>query len=117
MRAIDALVGEWTRTLDAGALAGVLQAAEVPSSRVYTIADIYDDPHYAAREMLVRVPHPGLGHTTQAGVVPKLSATPGAIRHTGPEIGADTVEVLRGLGLTDTRIAELEAARTLRSST
>jgi crotonobetainyl-CoA:carnitine CoA-transferase CaiB-like acyl-CoA transferase len=117
MRAIDALVGDWTRTLDAGALADVLQAAEVPSSRVYTIADIYDDPHYAAREMLVRVPHPSLGHTTQAGVVPKLSATPGAIRHTGPEIGADTAEVLRGLGLTDARIAELEAARTLRSST
>lgn len=117
MRAIDALVGDWTRTLDAGTLADVLQAAEVPSSRVYTIADIYDDPHYAAREMLVRVPHPSLGHTTQAGVVPKLSATPGAIRHTGPEIGADTAEVLRGLGLTDARIAELEAARTLRSST
>jgi crotonobetainyl-CoA:carnitine CoA-transferase CaiB-like acyl-CoA transferase len=110
MRAIDALVGDWTRTLDTAALAVVLQEAEVPSSPVYTIADIYADPHYAARDMLVKVPHPQLGHTTQAGIVPKLSATPGAIRHTGPDVGADTVEVLRGLGLSDERIAELRAA-------
>ncbi|MES2186343.1 MAG: CoA transferase [Pseudomonadota bacterium] len=113
MRAIDALVADWTRTLDTAALELLLQQAEVPSSRIYTIADIYRDPHYAARDMLVRVPHPVLGHTTQAGVVPKLSATPGGIRHTGPETGADTIEVLRKLGLDEAEIAGLLARKTV----
>lgn len=117
MKAIDAIVAEWTRTLDTATLASVLQAAEVPSSPIYTIADIYADPHYAARDMLVKVPHPQLGHTTQAGIVPKLSGTPGAIRHTGPDIGADTAEVLRGMGLSDSQIQELEAAQVIRTRT
>jgi crotonobetainyl-CoA:carnitine CoA-transferase CaiB-like acyl-CoA transferase len=47
----------------------------------------------------------------QAGIVPKLSATPGAIRHTGPETGADTVDVLRELGLDEERIRQLLRAR------
>jgi crotonobetainyl-CoA:carnitine CoA-transferase CaiB-like acyl-CoA transferase len=46
-----------------------------PTSRVYTIADIYADPHFAARGMLAQVPHPTLGHTTQTGVLPRLSGT------------------------------------------
>ena len=107
MRAIDAIVAAWTGSLEGDELERRLQAAEVPSSRIYTIADIYRDPHYAAREMLVKVAHPTEGHTVQAGIVPKLSATPGAIRHTGPETGADTVEVLRELGLDEERIRRL----------
>ncbi len=117
MKAIDTIVGDWTRTLDTAALAAALQAAEVPSSPIYTIADIYADPHYAARDMLVQVPHPQLGHTTQAGIVPKLSATPGSIRHTGPDIGADTLDVLRGIGLSDAQIQQLEAAQVIRTHT
>jgi formyl-CoA transferase len=107
MRAIDAIVAVWTGSLQGNELERLLQEAEVPSSRIYTIADIYQDPHYAARDMLMKVPHPTEGHTTQAGIVPKLSATPGAIRHTGPDIGADTVDILRTLGLDDDRIRRL----------
>ena len=114
MKEIDGIIAEWTRSVDGAELEIILRNAEVPSSRVYTIADIYEDPHYAAREMLVEVPHPSLGHTTQVGVVPKLSATPGAIRHTGPEIGADTREVLqKNLGLDDARIDALIARHTV----
>ncbi len=113
MKAIDALVAQWTRTLDALPLEALLRQAEVPSSRIYTIADIYQDPHYAARDMLVQVPHPQLDHTTQVGVVPKLSATPGGIRHTGPAIGADTDAVLRSLGLRDEQIAALRQSGTV----
>ena len=95
MRALDAIVASWTQRFEGSELEAMLQAAEVPSSRVYTIADIYADPHFAARAMLQPVPHPVLGHTTQAGVVPRLSATPGRIRHTGPELGAHTEAVRR----------------------
>lgn len=110
MRAIDAIVAEWTRSWDAATLEAMLRGAEVPTSRVYTIADIYADPHFAARQMLQRVPHPVLGHTTQAGVVPRLSATPGGIRHTGPDLGADGRDILRrALGLSDEAIDALIA--------
>ena len=92
-----------------------LREGEVPTTRVYTIADIYADPHFAARAMLPQVPHPVLGHTTQAGVVPRLSATPGAVRHTGPDLGADTRAVLCDeLGLSTERMDELAAAGALR---
>ncbi|WP_295529315.1 CoA transferase, partial [uncultured Pseudacidovorax sp.] len=90
MQALDALIAQWTASFDGAELEAMLQEAEVPASRIYTIADIFQDPQFAARAMLQQVPHPALGHTTQAGVVPRLSATPGRIRHTGPELGAHT---------------------------
>ena len=98
MLALDTIIAEWSRGIDGPVLEEMLRKAEVPSSRVYTIVDIYSDPHYKARNMLAEVPHPALGHTTQIGIVPRLSATPGAIRRTGPEIGADQDEVLASIG-------------------
>src|SRR3546814_6458681 len=87
MAALDALISDWTRQHDAESLERLLIAESIPASRLYTIADIYDDPHYAERGMLVRVPHATLGHTPQAGLVPKLSRTPGHIRPTRPALG------------------------------
>jgi crotonobetainyl-CoA:carnitine CoA-transferase CaiB-like acyl-CoA transferase len=115
MKDIDALIADWTRQHDAEPLEALLREGEVPTTRVYTIADIYADPHFRARDMLQAVPHPVLGHTTQSGVVPRLSATPGGIRHTGPDLGADTGAVLaEDLGLSTERIAELAAAGAIR---
>ncbi|MDB5804264.1 MAG: CoA transferase [Betaproteobacteria bacterium] len=105
----NGVVGEWTRTLPADEIVRVLVEAEVPVSRVNTIADIYEDPHYKAREMLVQVPHPTLGHTTQHGIVPKLSDTPGKIVRSGPDYAQDTREVLqRELGLSDEELDQLQ---------
>jgi len=109
MAALDALIADWSGRFQSDALEQRLIEHSIPASRIYTIADIYKDPHYAARDMLVEVPHPELGHTTQAGIVPKLSRTPGGIRHTGPATGADTERILRGLGLDDARIADLKS--------
>jgi crotonobetainyl-CoA:carnitine CoA-transferase CaiB-like acyl-CoA transferase len=107
MVALDAIINAWAQTIDAPDLEKLLLDAEVPTSRVYTIADIYGDVHYRSRHMLVEVPHPELGHTTQIGVVPRMSATPGSIRHTGPEVGADSDEVLASLGYDAEQIALL----------
>lgn len=103
MKALDALIADWTRGLDAAELEALLLRAEVPATRVYTVADIYRDEHFAARRMLQEVPHPELGHTTQIGVVPRLSATPGRIRHSGPELGADTASIRQELGFRSVR--------------
>ena len=56
--------------------------------------DIFADPHYRAREMLVDVEDEQLGRITVTGIVPKLSETPGAVRWAGRTNGADTGEVL-----------------------
>ena len=107
MKELDTIIGNWTRQYEGEPLEEMLLSASVPASRVFTIADIYKDPHFVAREMLVKVAHPTLGHTTQAGVVPKLSRTPGSIKHTGPSIGADTRNVLQDIGLTQEQINTL----------
>ncbi len=90
----DALVAEWTQTLDLAQAEAALDQAKVPASRIYTVEDIFNDPHYAARDMLVEVEDAELGPVTVPGVVPKLSGTPGRIRWAGHDIGDDTADVL-----------------------
>ena len=110
MKAIDAIISQWSQGFDAAALEELLRQGEVPTSRVYTIADIYDDPHFAARGMLTQVAHPILGHTTQSGIVPRLSATPGVIRQTGPKLGENGLDILSNdLHLDAQRIQHLTA--------
>ncbi len=110
MKAIDAIIGAWTRSFDAPQLEALLREGEVPSTRVFTIADIYADPQFRAREMLLSVPHNRLGQTTQTGVVPRLSSTPGSVRHSGPDVGADGVDILtHDLGMPPDRVQALLA--------
>lgn len=111
MRAIDAIIADWSRGHDAASLLTLLHQAQVPSTLVYTIADIFKDPHFHARQMLQQVPHEQLGHTTQAGVVPRLSGTPGGIYRSGPSLGADSADVLqRELHLSPERVQALVAS-------
>ncbi|WP_020647888.1 CaiB/BaiF CoA transferase family protein [Solimonas variicoloris] len=114
--ALDAEIGAWTAARDAAEIGAQLDAAGVPCSRVYTLADAAHDPHYAAREMLLRAPHSHFGELLQVGIVPKLSATPGAVRWSGPELSADTRAVLaERLGLSDAELDALEAEAVIRS--
>lgn len=91
---VDSLVEAWTRQHGAKEIQRLLMDAEVPVAPVYTIADIFEDQHFRAREMLMRIPHPKLGEVTVPGVVPKLSRTPGRVVKAGSGIGGDTREVL-----------------------
>jgi crotonobetainyl-CoA:carnitine CoA-transferase CaiB-like acyl-CoA transferase len=112
--AIDAIITRWTLGHDCAEAEHKLHAAEVPAARIYTMADIFNDPHYAARGMLAQVPDEDFGTVTVPNVVPKLSATPGAIRHSGHRIGQDTRRVLTELaGLSADEIVQLEAQRVI----
>ena len=85
-----------------------LKAADVPHSPIMSMADVFGDPHYAARQMLIDVPAEGLGTLPQPGVIPKLSLTPGRVDHAGAALGHHTEEILSGLlGMTATDIARL----------
>jgi crotonobetainyl-CoA:carnitine CoA-transferase CaiB-like acyl-CoA transferase len=92
---IDRIVSDWTSSHDIKELERLLEKGEVPASRIYTMADIFRDPHYRARDMLVPTPDDDLGTVTLAGVVPKLSATPGKLRWAGRRVGQDTRAFLR----------------------
>jgi crotonobetainyl-CoA:carnitine CoA-transferase CaiB-like acyl-CoA transferase len=75
-----------------------------------SMADIFADSHYRAREMIIDVPTEGLGALPQPGVVPKLSLTPGRVTHAGAALGRHTDEILSGLlGLNADAIAALRA--------
>lgn len=86
-----------------------LDAEGVPVSPVYTIEDIFNDPHYKARENIVEVEHPRLGKVKVPGIVPKFSKTPGSIRRRAPELGEHNEEILgERLGLSEEEINALK---------
>ncbi len=110
-RDIDDIVRQWTLQHTVTEVEEKLTAAEVPASRIYTIADVFADPHYRARGMLVDTPDDDLGRVKLAAPVPRLSATPGSIRRSGGRVGQNTREVLSRLaGLTAEELDGLEAA-------
>jgi succinyl-CoA:(S)-malate CoA-transferase subunit A len=85
---------------------------EVPCGGVNSIADIFEDEHFHAREMLVPVEVPGVGEVVVPGVLPRLSATPGRIEELGPELGDATEVVMRRLlGLEDDELEELRSQK------
>lgn len=99
--AIDHIVRDWIGTLDYCDLKAIVDREGVPVSLVYNAVDIFNDPHYAARENIVEMPHPTLGTIKMPGVMPKFSETPGEIKWVGPELGQHNSEVyaeLAGLG-------------------
>jgi crotonobetainyl-CoA:carnitine CoA-transferase CaiB-like acyl-CoA transferase len=108
---IDRIVADWTAAHDVDELEAILEKGGVPASRVYTMADIFKDPQYRARNMLVPTPDDDLGTVMLAGVVPKLSATPGRLRWAGHRTGQDTRAFLKETAqLSDTEIDRLVAA-------
>ncbi len=113
---VDAFVSDWTRTVTAVEAEEKLNAAAVPAARIYTMADIFSDPHFHARGMLSVVPNAELGTVTLASPVPRLSDTPGRIRVSGGALGQDTTRVLRELaGLDAVEIDRLEQAGVIRT--
>jgi formyl-CoA transferase len=110
MTELDEIIAAWTAGFPAEELLALLNEGGVPAGRIYRAKDMFDDPHFAAREAIVRVPHPEFGELAMQNVVPKLSATPGSVRAVGPELGRHNDEVYRGLlGLSTEEIAALAA--------
>jgi formyl-CoA transferase len=91
---LDDLISAWTAQQGSQELEQRLNDHAVPNGRAYTAADMLSDPHYAAREAIVRLAHPLLGEIPMQNVVPKLSETPGVLRWVGPELGEHTEQVL-----------------------
>lgn len=106
---IDNAIGAWTQSRTVNEVLSVLDAAKVPAGRIYTIADIANDPHYQARDMMLDVNLSDGSSLKVPGLVPKLSRTPGGIHRSAPSLGQDTRQVLADLGLSTVQIEKLYA--------
>jgi crotonobetainyl-CoA:carnitine CoA-transferase CaiB-like acyl-CoA transferase len=111
---IDAIVAEWATRIDYDELARLFRAGDVTFTRIFDMADIFADPHYAARGMLARVEDEDIGPVALVAPVPRLSKTPGRIRKSGGRVGQDTAQVLKTLaGLTAEEIARFETEKVI----
>ncbi|MFM0055753.1 CaiB/BaiF CoA-transferase family protein [Paraburkholderia phytofirmans] len=104
---LDQAITEWTSHHSTDDVLAALERAEVPSGRIYSVADIVADPHYQARDMLLEAQLPGGASVKMPGIVPKLSDTPGEVRWQGPTLGEHTGSVLSELGFANNDIERL----------
>ena len=107
MTFIDELIGAWSGTLSLAECLEQLNAHDIPAGPIYSIADIFSDPQYQARDMLLDISHPDFGQLKVPGIIPKLSKTPGAVNWLGPRLGEHNTEVLREIGLSDSQIRKM----------
>jgi formyl-CoA transferase len=111
MERIDEAISAWTRVRSLDEVLNIMQEAEVPAGRIYSAADIAADPHFAARGMIEQVIAGDGEPLRMPGVVPKLSATPGAIRTPAPKLGEHSDEVLREIGFSAAEVAQFRKAK------
>ena len=107
---IDQAIEAWTLQKSVDEVLEALDSASVPAGKIYNIADIAADPHYAARGMLQQITMADGSTLKVPGVVPKLSLTPGQQRRNAPDLGQDTDEILKEMGLNAEQIHRLKAA-------
>ncbi len=105
---LDGAIGEWAKTVSTDQALEILDSVSVPAGRIYTIADIASDPHYKARGNIETIQMQDGSKLDVPGVIPKLSRTPGSIKTLAPDIGENTDEILRGLGLNEFQVTSLK---------
>ena len=111
MDELDELIARWSSRERADHLIELLNNAGVPAGSIYSAEEMLDDIHFNTREAIVRLQHPKFGEFPMQNVFPKLSDTPGRIRHAGPSLGEHNGEILHGmLGLDLDEIRDLQVS-------
>ena len=108
---LDAAIEAWTLQRPAAQVLAVLGEAKVPAGRVYTAKDIVEDPHFQARDMVLKQQTRDGYEIAVPGVVPKLLGTPGRVRSSAPKLGDDTDAVLGEIGFSGNDIAALRGRK------
>ena len=109
---LDEMMSSWIGARTTEEVVAAFAAAEVALAPVYNVADYVSDPQVIHRRSVVSVPDEDLGALSMQNVLFRLSETPGRIRHTGRQLGADTDEILGNeLGLSPQSIAEMRARK------
>ena len=105
---LDQAIGMWAKTRTTDQALELLDSVAVPAGKIYTVADIAKDPHYRARGNIQNIQMRDGTPLDVPGVIPKLSRTPGSIKTLAPDIGQNTDEILKGIGLSDQQVASLK---------
>lgn len=106
--AIEKIVNDWAIELDAADLLDVLHRFDIPAALVYDVEDMFRDEQYQAREAIIRVQTDDIGDLAMPGIIPKLSRTPGQVKHAGGPLGRDNDTIFREmLGLDESEIEKL----------
>jgi len=108
---LDAAIEGWTQTRQVSDVLAILGEARVPAGKVYTAKDIHEDPHYRARDMILKQATRDGYEVEVPGVVPKLLGTPGTVRSAAPRLGDDTDAVLGELGFSTQDITALRGKK------
>jgi formyl-CoA transferase len=103
---IDAAISAYTAQHSLDDVLAAMNAAGVPAGKSYDAADIANDPHYQAREMILNATLADGSVVQVPGIVPKLSKTPGQITRSAPELGQHTTEILESLGISASQQAD-----------
>lgn len=90
-------VTEWVQSLTYDEVKARCDKAGVPISPIYSMQDIFNDPHYAARNDILEVPCEEFGTIKMPGVFPVLTETPGEVKWAGPKLGSSNEEIYKGL--------------------
>lgn len=104
---IDGIIANWAVQHNLDDVLVALHEQRIPAGRVYDIEDIFNDPHYKARDMLIDGELEDGTAVTLPGILPKLSKTPGKVSRRAPTLGQDTKDVLSELGLSAEELLEL----------
>ncbi|MEE2688221.1 MAG: CaiB/BaiF CoA-transferase family protein [Pseudomonadota bacterium] len=106
---VDGLVTDFTRSYKQSEVLQKCTDGDVPCGAINSVADIFEDPQFEARDNLLRFNDPVAGEIVVPGVIPKLSKTPGRVKHVGPPLG-DGIDAIYGdlLGLSTEEIADLK---------
>jgi formyl-CoA transferase len=103
------VIDRWVGSLPLEQVLATLNQAEVPASRIFGAEDMFHDPQFLAREMLLSATLPDGKAFKMPGIVPKLSDTPGAVDSVGPALGEHNQRILLALGYSEAQIAELKS--------
>lgn len=106
---LDDIINEWTATLTIDEVEALMEEYSIPAGRVYTAADMVDDPHFAAREAIIEVETTRHGPLKMQNAFPRFSQTPSGFRRPAPaEPGQDNAEIYGALlGLSDDKLAAM----------
>jgi formyl-CoA transferase len=108
---LDELISEWTMNFTVAELTALMDESGVPAGLIYRAPEMLEDAHFAAREAIVRVPHPEFGELAMQNVAPKLTRTPGSVRWPGPALGEHNEDVLKKLlGMSEDKMQSLYEA-------
>jgi crotonobetainyl-CoA:carnitine CoA-transferase CaiB-like acyl-CoA transferase len=106
---VNDLVASWTRTMPAAEVVERCVSGDVPVATAHTSADVFADPHVAARGDLVTVDDPVIGAVRQQAPFPRFVGADPVVPSGAPVLGADTRAVLGELGLSDAELDRLAA--------